>query len=175
MAFKKLICKAIFQFCFQEAAVQTTERKLSFCQTCSSKPSSHQPVRAKVEMCNPHSSGQVRERVRDRLAVVGGSISSQHQAPVPGDLRWFLLSFSSIADSNGTVPAFTLHTCCTWTVIFTCHGYFMVTKHWFLSFLSQSVDLLRWILSSQCVWCMLKRKTGILQVYLLLLYCPKAV
>lgn len=128
-------------------------------------------------MCNPPSSGQVRERVRDIQAVVGGNISPQHQAQPPAwpDLRGFLLSFSSLADYNGTVPAFTLCICCTWTVILTCHGYFMETKHWFLFFLSQSVELLRWILSSLRVWCTLKRKTRILQVYLLLLYYPKAV
>lgn len=75
--FKKLICKAVFQFCFQEVAVQTIERKVCFCQSCSSKPSSHQSMSEPREMCNPHGSGQVRERTRDSLAIVGGRIGPQ--------------------------------------------------------------------------------------------------
>ena len=67
-------------------------------------------VRAKEESCKASDSGQESESARDSPAVVRGSVGPQHWAPVPGLARFerVLLSFSSLADYSGTMPAFAL-------------------------------------------------------------------
>lgn len=115
-----------------------------------------------------------------------GSVGPQHRAPVPclARLEKVLLSFSGLADYSGTTPALALLI-----------SHSAEHRQWYLPardvLWKQNTDPcpsrvnqytfhqfwkgLCWVLSSQCVRCMLKRKTGIFQVYLLLLSYPEAL
>jgi len=83
--FKKLLCKAVFQFCFQEFAVQSMERKVWLL------PASHNMliqtkrpslnVRAKEESCKPSDSSEESGSARDSLAVVRALVPSTGPDP----------------------------------------------------------------------------------------------